>query len=120
MIDPFPKARTASFNRRRYVRVPFLQPVSIVACDGRSFGARSTDISNGGVGITCRASFRLGDEVGVVFRLKDERLVVRVERVPCLAVNFVADLEADRVRIEFNKPLHSSTTPTLARVVERL
>lgn len=120
MIDPFTSSKTSTSERRRFIRVPFLQPVTLTLADGRTIAARTTDISNGGVGTLCRASPRLGDQVVVTFRLKDLRHRKSEEHVPGRVVNFQADLDANRVGVEFNDVLHPSVFPVLVGVVGRL
>ena len=120
MYELFNHHDVATSNRRRYARVPFLKPVTVTAADGKTLSTQTIDISDGGVGFTCRVSFRVGEPVVVAFRLTDAKLGVCEERVAGRVVNFQADFEVNRVGVEFEEPLHPSKFPILARAVNRL
>jgi hypothetical protein len=101
--------------------VPFLKPVTVWAPpDGPPVEARTVDISLGGVGLACRASFRKGQVVVVAFRLNDPRRGPVEERVTGRVANLVADDDGNRIGVEFAEPLHASAHPALTRAVERL
>lgn len=122
MGEPFggPGPRFAA-ERRVYVRVPFHKPVTVWAPpDPRPVEARTLDISLGGVGVACRASFRRGQVVVVGFRLTDPRRGAVEERVTGRVANLVADEDGNRVGVEFAEPIHPAAYPALARAVERL
>jgi len=120
MYDLFHKSPVATTDRRRYARVPFLKPVMVTTPGGKALSTQTTDISDGGVGFTCRVSFRVGEPVVVTFRLNDSNHRVCEERIPGKVVNFQADFEANRVGVEFNEPLHPSKFPLLSQAVNRL
>ena len=121
MREPSQNAPPAAAERRVYVRVPFLRPVTVSAPpDGRPAEARTLDISLGGVGLTCSVPFRKGQVVVVTFHLQDPKLGAVVERVEGRVANFQADPDANRVGIEFLEPLHSAANPALTRAVGRL
>ncbi len=105
-FDPNPPP--AVTERRNYVRVPFLHPITIaLSPDGRPIDASSIDISLGGVGLSSRGSFQKGDVVIVTFRVKDPRLGFVSEHVSGRIVNFVADFDENRIGVEFLEPLQA-------------
>jgi c-di-GMP-binding flagellar brake protein YcgR len=121
--NQFPAAQQtqASSDRRAFVRVPYLKPVIVtVPPDRRKIEASSLNISLGGVGLACQASFRKGQVLVVTFRLSDPKRGVVEESVTGRVMNLVADSDGNRVGVEFVEPLQHSTFPALVRAVERL
>ncbi len=112
MRDFDPKPPPAIAERRSYIRVPFLHPITIaLSPDGRATEASSIDISLGGVGLSSRGSFQKGQVVVLTFRVKDPKLGFVSERVSGRVVNFVADFDGNRLGVEFLEPLRAETHP---------
>ena len=86
----------------------------------RLIEASSLNISLGGVGLACQSAFRKGQVIIVTFRLHDPKLGVVEERVTGKVVNLIADVDGNRVGVEFIAPLQHTTFPALFRAVERL
>lgn len=114
--------RSTIAERRTYVRVPFMKAVELtVHVANQTVEARTIDISLGGVGIITQGGVIVaGQFVTVAFRLHDARLGVRVERVAGRVANFRADLDGNRVGVEFMAPLNEAEYPALVRAVEQL
>jgi c-di-GMP-binding flagellar brake protein YcgR len=108
-------------ERRNYIRVPFFQDVSVVGpSPARPVSARTLDISLGGVGIYCAASFARGLAVNVVFRLQSGSRGIVEESIPGRVVSLTADDGGNRIGIEFLEPLQPGRYPVLSRVVAQL
>jgi hypothetical protein len=54
---------------RRYVRIPVITEVSVVAADGRRFTATSREISSGGMSLTAAEELDTGQQVEISFAL---------------------------------------------------
>jgi hypothetical protein len=74
----------------------------------------------GGAGLICPALLVRGQVIEMSFQLTDPKLGPCVERVKARVVNFMADLDGNRVGVEFLEPLHDSRNPALARAVSQL
>jgi c-di-GMP-binding flagellar brake protein YcgR len=106
----------AMIKNRRYERVTFLCNVLVSGFpNGAATAARSLDISLGGVGIITQGTYEVGQLVTISFLLKDREKEVVVNEVAGRIVYFRADVDANRVGVEFLQPLHESKHPELMR-----
>ncbi len=90
------------------------------AAGRRSVEARTVDISLGGVGIALAATFARGDLVTIVFRLDGRGRGPVEERVLGRVAYVRADVDGNRIGVEFLEPLASAACPELCRRVDRL
>jgi c-di-GMP-binding flagellar brake protein YcgR len=103
-------------ERRSYERVGFLCRVALAVRPGAPpLEARSVDLSMGGAGIVTSAALQVGQTVGLTFFLKDARQQEVRDQVQGRVVNLKADLDCNRVGVEFLEPLHESKNPALVR-----
>ena len=109
----------SNMQRRRYERAPFFVDVSLRALPkGTVSPGRSIDLSLGGVGLVTGAVFTPGQEVSIVFHLPGTGPRKRIDvEVTGRVVNLNADVDANRIGVEFLEPLGPSRGPEL---VERL
>src|SRR5262249_39494719 len=99
-------------QRRRYERVPFFADVTLRALpNGPSVPARTLDLSLGGVGLVTGAAFTPGQSVSVIFDLVDAAKRSTKFEVVGRVVNLNADLDANRLGVEFVEPLSAANTP---------
>ena len=103
-------------DRRRYERVPFFCQVGLAAGPaGRQEYGRSIDLSQGGVGVMTPASFAKGQLVTVTFFLRDGRQQEVRNQMVGRIVSLQADMDANRVGVEFLQPLDKAVCPELMR-----
>jgi c-di-GMP-binding flagellar brake protein YcgR len=103
-------------ERRRYERVQFLCDASVTALpNGAAIAARTLDISLGGVGLLTRTVLEPGQAIAVSFSLRDSTQKEIKEQAFGRVVAFRADLEGNRVGVEFSEPLNESRNPELVR-----
>jgi c-di-GMP-binding flagellar brake protein YcgR len=108
-------------DRRRYERVNFFCRVSLATSPGApAREAQSTDISLGGVGLTTTGQYALGQVLTVTFHVRDARRGEVQERVAGRVVNLKADLDGNRLGVEFLEPLDERRYPLLTRKVMSL
>jgi c-di-GMP-binding flagellar brake protein YcgR len=104
----------AVINKRRYERVSFLCQVTVaVLPSGTPIAARSVDLSAGGIGLITQGTFQPGQVVALMFSLQDATRREVVERVTGRVVHLRADVDANRVGVEFLEPLQESQHPVL-------
>lgn len=106
-------------ERRRYERVGLFCPVSLQN-NGRAAEGSTLDISLGGVGIVTPAAYALGDMITITFHLKDERGRDAVCSVAGRVASMRADVQTNRVGIEFLEPLREAVQPLLVRKILKL
>jgi c-di-GMP-binding flagellar brake protein YcgR len=100
-------------ERRRYERVPFFVDVVLRKAEGgRLLQARTIDFSLGGVGLLTSAAFVAGEHVTIIFAIPDAGSQETTEIVGRV-VGFSADVDANRVGVEFLEPLSASRSPKL-------
>ncbi|HZU36820.1 MAG TPA: PilZ domain-containing protein [Gemmataceae bacterium] len=105
-------------ERRRYERVNFFCRVGLTTLPGAPVReGRSTDISLGGVGLTTGGQFAVGQPVTVTFYLRDPRQGEVQDQVPGRVVNLKADMDGNRLGVEFLEPLDERRHPLLVRKV---
>ena len=103
-------------ERRSYERVGFLCRVAVaVRPEAAPIEARSIDLSLGGVGLATSAALPVGQTVVLTFFLKGARQEEVRDQVQGRVVNLKADLDCNRVGVEFLEPLHESRHPALVR-----
>jgi hypothetical protein len=108
-------------GQRKYERIPFFCEVRISDSAGKkTVVANTLDISLGGVGVAVSTPFARGDLVAVSFRLGRVKGQVVEERVFGRVAYFRADIEGNRIGVEFLEPLNAAACPELARRVDRL
>jgi c-di-GMP-binding flagellar brake protein YcgR len=121
VATPPQTAGPSGAERRSFVRVPFHKAVTVYEPPkGPRVEARTLDVSLGGVGLMCREALPRGRAVVVVFILNDPRLGAREEHVPGKVVHLAADVDSNRLGVEFDEPVRASAFPALARAVARL
>lgn len=108
-------------DRRRYERASFFCRLSL-APDGAGpmFEAHSTDISLGGVGLVTSGQLSLGQLVAVTFHLADSRQPGPPNAVTGRVVNVRADMDGNRIGVEFLAPLDEKRFPALVRRISSL
>lgn len=107
--------------RRRYQRVPFLCPVELTALpEGRTFPARSLDISLGGVGVLSQIGLEREHLVSVAFLLGNGAQGRISERVMGRVAGLRADDTGNVIGIEFVEPLSTDKHPALLRKLQSL
>jgi c-di-GMP-binding flagellar brake protein YcgR len=100
-------------ERRRYERVPFFVDVVLrTAESGRLLQARTIDFSLGGVTLTTSAALVPGEDVTMIFAIPNAGSQETTEIVGRV-VGFSADVDANRVGVEFLEPLSASRSPEL-------
>ena len=103
-------------NQRRYERVPFLCNVTVtVLPSGPPIAACSLDVSVGGVGLVTQGPFQPGQLVAISFFLKDAAQKQIVDRVTGRVIHLRADVDGNRVGVEFLEPIEESQHPELMR-----
>ncbi len=91
---------------RRYERVGFLCKLELTAIPGGiPQPANSLDLSLGGVGVITQSVFPIGQLVTATFFLSDSVRGEIQDPVVGRIVHFAADVDANRVGIEFLAPL---------------
>jgi len=101
-------------ERRSYERVGFHCRVAVAVRPGAvPIEARSMDLSLGGAGIATAAPLEVGQTVVLTFILRDGRQQEVRDQVQGRVVNLKADLDCNRVGVEFLEPLHESKHPAL-------
>jgi c-di-GMP-binding flagellar brake protein YcgR len=104
----------AVMNKRRYERVSCLCDVTVsVLPGGTAIAARCLDLSLGGVGLITQNTFQTGQVVALTFFLKDATKKEVRERVTGRVVHLRADVDANRIGVEFLEPLQGSQCPVL-------
>jgi c-di-GMP-binding flagellar brake protein YcgR len=94
---------------RQYERVDFLCKLQLTEMpSGKPQAARSLDLSLGGVGILTQAAFPVGQIVTVTFFLNDSVRGVIQDPVVGRVTHFRADVEANRLGVQFLQPLNQS------------
>lgn len=108
-------------GRRRYERVAFFCPVTVVVLpDGPAMQGRTFDISLGGVGVTTQRMLERGQSVRVRFHFQRGADVPVDEDVMGQVAYSRADEDGDRVGIEFLQPVSESISPMLAYKLNNL
>jgi c-di-GMP-binding flagellar brake protein YcgR len=101
-------------ERRRYERVPFLCEVTVTTLPGGTpVRARSLDISLGGLGLISPIAIEAGHLVELSFLVKDAARKEVREHVAGRVVNLRADIDGNRIGIEFFEPLSQAKNPVL-------
>ncbi len=97
-------------SQRRYERVPFIRDARM--SDGSAkFAVTTTDLSEGGCGIFSSRPLTIGDAVTIEITTNDAGSHEPVSAV----VRFVrAEIEGNRIGLEFASPIRRETHPTLA------
>ena len=91
---------------RKYERVRFLCRLEVAAIpDGEPRPASSVDLSLGGVGVVTQATFSVGQLVTVTFFLADSTSAGIQDPVVGRVAHFSADVNSNRVGIQFLQPL---------------
>lgn len=107
-------------ERRRYGRVGFLCQVELSAFpDGPMLEGSSLDLSLGGVGVVTASALSVGQVVAVTFHLREDGLDVQ-EKVIGRVANLKADVDANRIGLEFLEPLRETAQPVLVRRLVRV
>jgi c-di-GMP-binding flagellar brake protein YcgR len=102
--------------QRRYQRVPFLCPVELTPLpDGKTFPARTLDVSLGGVGVLSQVGLEREQTVSVAFLLGNGAQGRVSESVLGRVAAFRADDVGNVIGIEFIEPLSGAKHPTLLR-----
>ena len=100
---------------RQYERVGFLCKLELSEMPGGApQAARSVDLSFGGVGFVTQSPFSVGQLVTVTFYFKDVSQNEVRDQVVGRIVHFAADVDANRVGVEFLCPLAEAEHPLLA------
>jgi c-di-GMP-binding flagellar brake protein YcgR len=108
-------------QRRRYERAPFFADVTLRAFpNGPSVPARTLDLSLGGVGLVTGAAFTPGQLVSVTLYLVDSAKRSTKVEVVGRVVNLNADVDANRLGVEFVEPLSAAKTPELVDRLQRI
>ena len=108
-------------ERRVYERVPFFCDIAMTILPAAQVvEAHSYDISLGGVGLVTVASVRAGAMVGLAFSLRDKTGKSVVNQVNGRVVRCDADLDGNRLGIEFLTPLNAATSPQLMKRVVKI
>lgn len=103
-------------ERRRYGRVPFLSRVALTPIPGGTRSeARTLDLSLGGVGVLTSGAYAVGQAVELVFFSRDSKGAEVGERVLGRVANFKADVDGNRIGIEFAAPLRETECPVLTQ-----
>jgi c-di-GMP-binding flagellar brake protein YcgR len=101
---------------RQYERVGFLCQLEITAIpDGTPQEARSIDLSLGGVGVVTPATFSVGQLVTVTFFLGDSTSNAVQDPVVGRIAHFAADVDSNRLGIQFLQPLREADHRRLVR-----
>jgi c-di-GMP-binding flagellar brake protein YcgR len=101
---------------RRYGRVEFLCRLDIAALpDGVPQDARALDLSLGGVGLVTAAVFPVGQLVTVTFFLGDSNSYEFRDPVVGRVAHFAADVDSNRLGIQFLTPLADADHERLVR-----
>jgi c-di-GMP-binding flagellar brake protein YcgR len=108
-------------EQRRYQRVAYFHPLHLtVLPDGPAVPASSFDISRGGVGLMADVSLERGQSVRIQFQLEDPRHgAVEVSVLGRVAYSR-ADEDGNYIGVEFLEPIHESSQPALARMLDNL
>ena len=100
---------------RQYERVGFLCKLELSELpDGEPQAARSVDLSFGGVGFVTQSAFSVGQLVTVTFYFKDVSHQEARDQVVGRIAHFSADVDANRVGVQFLRPLTEAEHPLLA------
>lgn len=103
-------------DQRRYERVEFLCRVALAVLPGGSPSeGRATDLSLGGAGILTPCSFQAGQTVAITFFLRDRAQKEVKSQVVGRVVNLRADVDVNRVGVEFLEPLDEKKHPALVK-----
>jgi len=101
-------------DHRQYERVPFYCDVVVrVLPNGVAVPARSLDLSLKGVGIVTQAAFEPDQLVTISFFLKDASQKEVQEHVLGRVAYLKADVDANRIGVEFAELLRCSQHPQL-------
>jgi c-di-GMP-binding flagellar brake protein YcgR len=99
---------------RNYERVSFLCKLEVTALPGGvPQPTRSTDLSLGGVGAVTTSTFPVGQLVTVRFFYSDAAHGEANDKVLGRVVHFEADVDANKVGIQFLNPLSDAEHPQL-------
>ena len=102
------------FESRQQERVPFFCDVAMSRLPGGpSIPARSLDLSLHGVGLVTAGSFEQDQLVMLSFSLRDAAQHEIRERVLGRIAYMRADVDANRVGVQFAEPLQRSKNPEL-------
>jgi c-di-GMP-binding flagellar brake protein YcgR len=100
--------------QRRYERVPFLCNVTMAVLPGGTpLAACTLDLSVGGAGLIAQSPFQPGQLVAISFFLKDAGHKEVVDRITGRVVHLRADVDGNRVGVEFLEPLDEARHPEL-------
>ena len=100
---------------RQYERVGFLCKLELSEVpSGEPQAARSLDLSFGGVGLVTQSSFSIGQVVTVTFYFKDVTRREAREQVVGRIAHLAADVDANRIGVQFLQPLTDAENPLLA------
>ena len=107
---------TNAMDKRRYERVGFLCRVVLAALpNGPHSEGRATDLSLGGAGILTPCTLRRGRPSAVTFFLRDRSQKEVKSQVVGRVVNLRADVDVNRIGVEFLEPLNEVKHPTLVK-----
>ncbi len=99
---------------RRYGRVGFMCKLELAGATGDApQPAQAIDLSLGGVGAVTSAVFSPGQMVTVTFFHRDPTHGEMVDRVLGQVTNFSADVDANKLGIQFLQPLNEAEHPAL-------
>lgn len=108
-------------SQRRYERVPFFCPVELTAMpEGKTFPARSLDVSLGGVGVLSQTGLEREHLVSVAFVFDGDPKKRVCETLMGRVASFRADDSGNVLGIEFLEPVSDAKHPTLARKLQNL
>src|SRR4051794_10333323 len=103
---------------RRYERVSFLCKLELIPQPhGSALEAHSIDVSLGGVGAVFDANLEPGQLLSVVFCGKDAEGDEWKEEILGRAVHFRAEVDINKIGIQFLQPLNELEHPRLMRKV---
>jgi c-di-GMP-binding flagellar brake protein YcgR len=106
---------------RRYERTGFLCRVDLATGpNSPRIPGQSIDISLGGVGIMTQAAFEAGQMLTITFFLKNAAQKEVRNQAVGRVVNLKADVDANRLGVEFLEPLQESKQPELVRRLLRI
>jgi hypothetical protein len=112
--------RVNSMGKQTYQRVNFLSRVTLSTGGDPPIEARTVAISLGGSVVISPRVVPLGRRLTIAFHVRGLSGARVVEIVEGRVVNVRADLDGNRLGIEFLEPLGNERCPELTRTVEEL
>jgi c-di-GMP-binding flagellar brake protein YcgR len=108
-------------DRRRYERVAFFCPLQVTLLpSGPTVPGSSFDISLGGVGLTANIAMERGQSVFVYFQIRGPSHELTEEGVLGRVAYVRSDEDGNRIGVEFLETIRASSSPALARIVDKL